>query len=844
MTKKKMIIDWKKTALIVVLCMVLSIVLGAFAACGGEATESISLDQTTASLYVGDAVTLKATTADETATISWSSSDNKVAQVSQRGVVTARGVGSAVITAALDDGSNATCAVTVSDRTVIISETAKTVDLDVTTIDTLTATSSDNGAITWQTSDSSIATVSGGVVTFLETGTVTITAQRGTAKATCVYTVIMSSRPADYRLLESANNATVLGDPGVWYYFADGSAEDCRYAKKPYYQSESVGVSISSLAADKAFYFRYQPSKDSADAALNVKDKFRIEFDITASKDVKVTVGSVAYQTKELTANQAMHVTFENKVSDSSPFSISVRNTNGSMDIGDASPLTLYATNVVITKLANEPTVIVEDTTEVYDITPNVTGTGDYSMLNNAGCIADPGNMHYWADGSVGTNYVTTQTAWTDANTLKFAFSKMTDGAFYALRYQPDLPVGTEYAITFTAQMNQSGAYLRYGTKVGDTERNKFKTVGTTPVRITYYGEVNTGLPFVIAVCAFNDFSDLNMPLELTVSDIGIEAKSNPDPDEPTEPTNTYDVVFANNATTVADPGKWYYMNVNEGEGKASTVESCVYTDGGIVWNFAHTDGELYHQLRYQPTSAQVNANGEYDVSYTVSVSAAANVNYGPNQTSVAFSAGETKNATYSGTLSTTAPFFIQVKAAAATDNFTVTVSNIVITPKAEADPTGSYDLTMGSKSEVAAEPGKWFFNDDGDKDYTLDGKYNDGTVTATFTKLPAPHADNQNYSIYLRTKTPYAVGTSITVNLKLKLNFAGRISVITEDDKYLHQDLTANEIKDVSFTYTVTAGEVLQIRVRETDADLAASISDSNPYILTVSNVVITTAA
>ena len=81
---------------------------------------SITLDKTSASLKVGETVTLSATVgpADATdKTVSWSSSDATVASVSN-GVVTARKLGTATITATAGN-MTATCTITVRSDTLV-----------------------------------------------------------------------------------------------------------------------------------------------------------------------------------------------------------------------------------------------------------------------------------------------------------------------------------------------------------------------------------------------------------------------------------------------------------------------------------------------------------------------------------------------------------------------------------------------------------------------------------------------------------------------------------------------------------------------------------------------------
>ncbi len=88
------------------------------------AVTGVSLDKTTASLKVGDTVTLTATIAPANATniaVTWSSNKTSVATV-EDGVVTAVGAGEATITVTTEDGGfTATCTVTVNSSSVTYS---------------------------------------------------------------------------------------------------------------------------------------------------------------------------------------------------------------------------------------------------------------------------------------------------------------------------------------------------------------------------------------------------------------------------------------------------------------------------------------------------------------------------------------------------------------------------------------------------------------------------------------------------------------------------------------------------------------------------------------------------
>ena len=108
----------KFLSLILTLAMVLSLVtVPAFA--DTVAVTGVTLNESSATLYVGDTETLTATVKPTEATnkdVTWSSSNNAIATV-EDGVVTAVAAGSANITVTTTDGNKiATCAVTVKDK--------------------------------------------------------------------------------------------------------------------------------------------------------------------------------------------------------------------------------------------------------------------------------------------------------------------------------------------------------------------------------------------------------------------------------------------------------------------------------------------------------------------------------------------------------------------------------------------------------------------------------------------------------------------------------------------------------------------------------------------------------
>ena len=163
----------------------------------------VTLDNTALALEKGGTATLKATVEPNTvsdASVKWTTSDATIATVNG-GVVTAAGVGSATITATVQDGSGkqATCAVTVSAISVKgVSVTPKRLtmrvgDDPVTLSATITPSDAANKNVTWVSSNTNAATVdSSGKVTAVAVGeaTITVKTEDGDKTDVCYVSVV------------------------------------------------------------------------------------------------------------------------------------------------------------------------------------------------------------------------------------------------------------------------------------------------------------------------------------------------------------------------------------------------------------------------------------------------------------------------------------------------------------------------------------------------------------------------------------------------------------------------------------------------------------------------------
>ena len=192
-----------------------------------------SLDKTELTINKGAAAQLNLSVTPEnfTDTVTWKSTDEKVATISDSGEVKAVGAGTATIKVVVGDIS-ATCQVTVLQPVTGIRLNKSSLTMDALGTFQMTASvypdSANDKRITWSSSDPAIASVDeNGLVTAFKKGTATITAAamdgsgvKSTCKVTVSNTAYVCTDPAQLESPHNYDNSCT----DVWSYRLDGAS--------------------------------------------------------------------------------------------------------------------------------------------------------------------------------------------------------------------------------------------------------------------------------------------------------------------------------------------------------------------------------------------------------------------------------------------------------------------------------------------------------------------------------------------------------------------------------------------------------------------------------------------
>ena len=263
---------------------------------------TISAEGSKTKLVKGDTVDTVQLTPSVTG-VSWSSSKEDVATVSETGLVTAVGAGSTVITASKDGYRAGTINITVELEKIQVTAGGGTELLIGETV-TLSA---NKAGVTWESSDATIASVDGnGVVTANKLGDVTISAKKqGYADGT---QAIKVKRPAPTKVLHMEDADHYSAD-GEWASSGRGPGDTPVYT--PSSSSPSDGTCIAYFGAGDKETLTFTSDKACrAELVLTVGYYYSIS-DLTAVYEVKFNGSPITFETQGYEAEGTSNYTYK-----------------------------------------------------------------------------------------------------------------------------------------------------------------------------------------------------------------------------------------------------------------------------------------------------------------------------------------------------------------------------------------------------------------------------------------------------------------------------------------------------------------------------------------------------
>ena len=411
---------------------------------------SLSISESNINMFAGESRTLSASGAPSGTSVTWSSSNTRVATVSN-GRITAVGAGSATITASFSyNGStySEACSVTVREVSVSLSQSSLTMTAGDTEL--LSATVSPSGtSASWTSSNTDVATVSSsGRVTAVSDGSATITAEvtvngrsyTGTCRVTVEEpsirlsssslslnvgdseTLSASVTPSGTSVSWSSSNTNVatVSSSGRINAIGSGSSTitaSISYGGRDYSVSCDVSVEVASIGVSVEVYESRMTVGESQSLRIITTTADYDDIQVTSSNTAIATVSSSNFSVSAVgpgTATITVTITKEVNgqiITGSDSCTISVEQASSALSIDN-----FYATG-------SNGVVTVEFTV-----------SSNYYLRNGTISIDGGTSVGY----SVSSDYCTSSTG-------GFSF------------YFPDMQVGTTYSITLTAN-DESGA--------------------------------------------------------------------------------------------------------------------------------------------------------------------------------------------------------------------------------------------------------------------------------------------------------------------------------------------------------------------------------------------------
>ena len=477
----------------------------------------ITVSKSSVSILEGNSETVTAKVTPDNATnktVTWTSSNPTVATVAG-GKITGVSVGSATITAKTSNGLTATVSVKVNENPNIIKPTGVTISPATATVEagketTLTATvtpsNATNKEVTWTSSNTSVATVSGGKVKGVAEGTAVITATTSNGKtATATVTVtgktityldgdgVYFEKPSGWgsniNVYFFSNNQTVgaswpgtamkdLGDglygfeydttdSNLMVIFNDGSnqTDDLKYVKNGYYSSSGYVKTVEKVVEVKPTGI----TLDKTSLSLNANQ--------TAQLTATVTPANATNKTVVWTSSDNSVATVSNGIVTAVSAGTATITATTSNGLTATAKVTVAS---VVTELENNSTISSTSITKGNSITMTAKATGGKAPYTYTYFCKSPSSSSYT------TLSTTTATTYkhTPANTGNYSYAvKVVDAA------------GNKQVKYFTVKVLSATTALTNNSTISATSITKGDSItmtanatgGTSPYKYKYY---------------------------------------------------------------------------------------------------------------------------------------------------------------------------------------------------------------------------------------------------------------------------------------------------------------------------------------------------------------------
>lgn len=224
---------------------------------------TITLNETevTISMSEGKTHQLTAKQSGFEGALKWSSGDEKVATVSETGLVTAQRSGETIITVT-NGKASATCKVKVFANFFSLDDKAEVKLNEEVTINVKGTPAND---AVWSVEDTTIASVKDGKVTGLKVGMTTITLSSETDKISSSCVIIVKGTDEEVADLATGVKADAVNNPGSWYYLCENE-QNVLVESTPTIDNglihanvTRVGDADGNIKGANFFYLRYQP---------------------------------------------------------------------------------------------------------------------------------------------------------------------------------------------------------------------------------------------------------------------------------------------------------------------------------------------------------------------------------------------------------------------------------------------------------------------------------------------------------------------------------------------------------------------------------------------------------